>query len=236
MGGQEATLARNIDASLEAVEEILGVLIEISRLDTGRLEPDITVFPLNEVFERLKVEFAPLAREKAARSAHRADTRVGALGPAAAAPRAAEPRFQRHQVHGHGQGAARRAPARRPAGDPGLRYRPRHPQVEARPHLQGVPAPGGDGEHGAGPRSRPVDRRAHRQGAGPSRSGCSRCRAAARPSRSSCRRPRPRSSPSRGRSWRPRSGASPVSPCCASTTSPPSCAACRRCSRAGAAA
>ena len=64
VGGQEATLARNIDASLEAVEEILGVLIEISRLDTGRLEPEITVFPLQEVFERLEVEFQPLAREK----------------------------------------------------------------------------------------------------------------------------------------------------------------------------
>ncbi|TMJ71440.1 MAG: response regulator [Alphaproteobacteria bacterium] len=64
VGGQEATLARNIDASLEAVEEILGVLIEISRLDTGSLEPDITVFPLQEVFERLEVEFQPLAREK----------------------------------------------------------------------------------------------------------------------------------------------------------------------------
>jgi signal transduction histidine kinase/CheY-like chemotaxis protein len=61
----EATLAHNIDASLEAVEEILGVLIEISRLDAGRLEPDITLFPLNEVFDRLKVEFSPLAREKA---------------------------------------------------------------------------------------------------------------------------------------------------------------------------
>ncbi|MGE3702885.1 MAG: NahK/ErcS family hybrid sensor histidine kinase/response regulator, partial [Hyphomicrobiaceae bacterium] len=63
-GGQEATLARNIDASLEGVEEILGVLIEISRLDTGRLEPDITSFSLNEMFGRLEVEFAPLAREK----------------------------------------------------------------------------------------------------------------------------------------------------------------------------
>jgi Na+/proline symporter/signal transduction histidine kinase/ActR/RegA family two-component response regulator len=63
-GGQEATLARNIDASLEGVEEILGVLIEISRLDAGRLEPDITSFALNEVFERLEVEFAPLARER----------------------------------------------------------------------------------------------------------------------------------------------------------------------------
>jgi Na+/proline symporter/signal transduction histidine kinase/CheY-like chemotaxis protein len=60
----EAKLARNIDASLEAVEEILNVLIEISRLDAGRLEPDITVFPLNDVLERLEVEFQPMAREK----------------------------------------------------------------------------------------------------------------------------------------------------------------------------
>ena len=64
LGGPEATLVRNIDASMEAVEEILNVLIEISRLDAGRLEPDITAFPLEEVFERLAVEFAPLAREK----------------------------------------------------------------------------------------------------------------------------------------------------------------------------
>ena len=53
-------------------------------------------------------------------------------------------------------------------------------------------------------------------------------RAAARPSQEQ--------PASQGRSWRRRSGAWPGSPCCASTTSPPSCAACRRCSRAGAAA
>ncbi len=64
LGEPEATLARNIDASMEAVEEILNVLIEISRLDTGGLEPDLTAFPLQEVLERLAVEFAPLAREK----------------------------------------------------------------------------------------------------------------------------------------------------------------------------
>jgi signal transduction histidine kinase/PAS domain-containing protein/ActR/RegA family two-component response regulator len=60
----EAKLVRNIDASLEAVEEILNVLIEISRLDAGRLEPDITTLALNDVFERLEVEFQPMAREK----------------------------------------------------------------------------------------------------------------------------------------------------------------------------
>ncbi len=64
LGGQEATLANNIDASLEAVEEILNVLIEIARLDTGRLEPDLTVFSLNDLFEQLSVEFIPLARAR----------------------------------------------------------------------------------------------------------------------------------------------------------------------------
>jgi signal transduction histidine kinase len=60
----EAKIVRNIDASLEAVEEILNVLIEISRLDAGRLEPEISRFPLNDIFERLAVEFQPMAREK----------------------------------------------------------------------------------------------------------------------------------------------------------------------------
>jgi CheY-like chemotaxis protein len=60
----DAKLVRNIDASLEAVEEILNVLIEISRLDAGGFEPDITLFPLSDVLERLEVEFQPLAREK----------------------------------------------------------------------------------------------------------------------------------------------------------------------------
>jgi Na+/proline symporter/signal transduction histidine kinase len=64
IGEPEAQLARNIDASLEAVEEILNILLEISRLDAGRLEPDITTFALDGVFERLEVEFEPLSREK----------------------------------------------------------------------------------------------------------------------------------------------------------------------------
>jgi Na+/proline symporter/signal transduction histidine kinase len=64
LDGHEATLARNIDASLEAVEEILNVLIEIARLDTGRMDPDLTMFPLNDVLERLAVEFEPMARGK----------------------------------------------------------------------------------------------------------------------------------------------------------------------------
>lgn len=57
-------LARNVDASLSAVEEIFSALIEISRMDAGRLEPDLTDLPLAEIFAQLIVEFEPLAREK----------------------------------------------------------------------------------------------------------------------------------------------------------------------------
>ncbi|NVO15606.1 MAG: PAS-domain containing protein [Rhodoplanes sp.] len=63
-GGEEARLAGNVDASLEAVEEILGALLDISRLDTGVMKTEISSFAIDELFRQLEVEFAPLAREK----------------------------------------------------------------------------------------------------------------------------------------------------------------------------
>ncbi|RTL65658.1 MAG: hybrid sensor histidine kinase/response regulator [Hyphomicrobiales bacterium] len=64
LAGPDAQIVSNIDASLEAVEEILNVLIEIARLDTGRLEPEVTSFELQGLFNRLAVEFEPLARSR----------------------------------------------------------------------------------------------------------------------------------------------------------------------------
>jgi Na+/proline symporter/signal transduction histidine kinase len=60
----DARLVSNIDASLEAVEEILGALLDISRLDTGALKPEIGSFRIDELLSQIEVEFAPLAREK----------------------------------------------------------------------------------------------------------------------------------------------------------------------------
>jgi len=57
-------LVGNIDASLEAVEEIFTALLDISRLDTGAMKPEIADFRIDELLQRLDVEFAPLAREK----------------------------------------------------------------------------------------------------------------------------------------------------------------------------
>jgi Na+/proline symporter/signal transduction histidine kinase/CheY-like chemotaxis protein len=56
--------AANIDRSLEAVEDILGALLDISRLDAGAMKPEPSVFALQELFEQLQVEFGPAAAEK----------------------------------------------------------------------------------------------------------------------------------------------------------------------------
>ena len=47
-------LSRNIDASLGAVEEILNALLDISRLDTGALKPDIASFAIGDLLQQLK--------------------------------------------------------------------------------------------------------------------------------------------------------------------------------------
>jgi Na+/proline symporter/signal transduction histidine kinase len=57
-------LVSNIDASLDAVEEIFTALLDISRLDTGAMKPEIGDFRIDELLQRLEVEFAPLARAK----------------------------------------------------------------------------------------------------------------------------------------------------------------------------
>src|SRR5439155_22390746 len=62
--GDDAQLVGNIDASLDAVEEIFGALLDISRLDTGAMKPEIVSFRVGDLFRQLEVEFAPLAQEK----------------------------------------------------------------------------------------------------------------------------------------------------------------------------
>jgi Na+/proline symporter/signal transduction histidine kinase len=62
--GEEARLVHNVDASLEAVEEIFGALLDISRLDTGAMRPEFVSIRIEELLRQLEVEYAPLAREK----------------------------------------------------------------------------------------------------------------------------------------------------------------------------
>jgi Na+/proline symporter/signal transduction histidine kinase len=63
----DAGLAENVDASLDAVEEILTALLDISRLDSGAMKPQWSSFRIDELFRQLQREFEPIAREKGLR-------------------------------------------------------------------------------------------------------------------------------------------------------------------------
>jgi signal transduction histidine kinase len=61
---EDRRLVDNIDASLEAVEEILGALLDISRLDTGAMRAELSVFRIDELMRQIELEFAPMATAK----------------------------------------------------------------------------------------------------------------------------------------------------------------------------
>lgn len=65
-GGDDDTAA-NIDASLEAVEEILTTVLDISRLDTGAMSVETSTFRLDELLSSLARAFAPEAQRKGVR-------------------------------------------------------------------------------------------------------------------------------------------------------------------------
>jgi Na+/proline symporter/signal transduction histidine kinase len=63
-GGEDSRLVENIDDSLEAIEEIIGALLDISRLDAGAMTTSITSFKFGDLMRSLEIEFAPIARAK----------------------------------------------------------------------------------------------------------------------------------------------------------------------------
>jgi Na+/proline symporter/signal transduction histidine kinase/ActR/RegA family two-component response regulator len=63
-GGEDSRLVENIDDSLEAIEEILGALLDISRLDAGAMATSISSFKMGDLMRSLEIEFAPIARAK----------------------------------------------------------------------------------------------------------------------------------------------------------------------------
>lgn len=63
-GTPHAEIAGNVEASLDAVEEILSALLEISRLDAGKMKAEISTFPLDDILRQLQLEFEPVAAAK----------------------------------------------------------------------------------------------------------------------------------------------------------------------------
>jgi signal transduction histidine kinase len=59
---QELTV--RIDASMRAAEELLDDLLDVARLDSGVLKPDMSSFPIVELLEELRRQYAPLAQAR----------------------------------------------------------------------------------------------------------------------------------------------------------------------------
>ncbi|MAL98876.1 MAG: histidine kinase [Alteromonadaceae bacterium] len=57
-------LVEHIDRSLEAAEEIISTLLDISKLDAGALEPRITDFCINDLLQHLVTEFSAIALDQ----------------------------------------------------------------------------------------------------------------------------------------------------------------------------
>jgi signal transduction histidine kinase/CheY-like chemotaxis protein len=61
---RERHVIGNIRRSVDAMEELFNALLDISRLDAGVVQPHITTIPLAAVFDRVRFEYAPIARQK----------------------------------------------------------------------------------------------------------------------------------------------------------------------------
>ncbi len=161
-GGEDSRLVENIDNSLEAIEEILGALLDISRLDAGAMTTSITSFKMADLMRSLEIEFAPIARAKGLKLSFVPCSLAGGIRPFAAAAAVAELHLQRHQIHPARARAGRLPPPRPVPAGRCLRHRRRHSRAEARRDLQGVsPSRAGRADR-ARPGARPLHRRAAR--------------------------------------------------------------------------
>ncbi|MDF5617392.1 ATP-binding protein, partial [Vibrio parahaemolyticus] len=57
-------LSAHIESALEAAEDLIGDLLDISRLESGKLEVNVHSFALNDVLSNLNAEFSALAKQQ----------------------------------------------------------------------------------------------------------------------------------------------------------------------------
>lgn len=57
-------MVRDMESALGSVEDIIKAVLEISRLDTGALVPEVRLVEIRELLDQVRVEFEPIAREK----------------------------------------------------------------------------------------------------------------------------------------------------------------------------
>ncbi len=64
LSGETRQLVQHLDSSLRSAEDLISDLLDISRLENGKINPDRKPFALNELFDTLGAEFKVLAQEQ----------------------------------------------------------------------------------------------------------------------------------------------------------------------------
>lgn len=64
---QRSQILHAMDVSVSIMEDLLNALLQIGQIDAGRIAPNITTFQLSQLFDRLRVQFGPQARDKGLR-------------------------------------------------------------------------------------------------------------------------------------------------------------------------
>ena len=57
-------LLHAMDLSAAVMEDLLGALLQVGQLDAGRIKARLSTFQMNQIFERLRVQFSHVAAEK----------------------------------------------------------------------------------------------------------------------------------------------------------------------------
>src|SRR5690606_32537773 len=69
-------LVRQVERSLETMDDLLRTLLDISRLDAGVVRPEIADVSLEQLLSSIRSDFQPLAASKGLKFRFRASSRV----------------------------------------------------------------------------------------------------------------------------------------------------------------
>ena len=64
LSDEQRQLLNHLEGSLQSAEDVLSILVEISKLDAGAMEPDVRPISLSALLKPLRDEFTALANEK----------------------------------------------------------------------------------------------------------------------------------------------------------------------------